>query len=415
MDQEPNQSRASLRNLVTDSRSWAVSEQAARDTWLRLRDLLSRHWPVRPLFGEMGRGVVVIVTALFLLSSAASILGGRYWAVREDLAREEFERARGLNSQGQHEQALRRLRAAFHLELHNREYQMALTLTLIALGRYDEARLQLNDILRSDPTNAPANLLLARIASNESSPDVDTAIQYYQRSIYGLWPDNPVRHRIDARFELAHYLAEQGRIEQLRAELIMLASDIRDDRGELVRVGYLMLFARSPSQAEMVFARVLSQDSRDAEALAGLGKAQLEMGNFAASERSFLRAARANRGNEEIGRQLALVREIRALNPKRLGLGIYVSAARARNLLELTRDRLAACADPETLPPEARENLTEAEAQLSARRRGAPTVESVDQKIALSFRLFHEAGQSCENPERNEPLERLMTAFATEQ
>lgn len=415
MDQRPNPSRTSLRSLLLDSRPWVSSEQTAKEVWQNLREFFERHWFTHPLLGEMGRSVVLIFTALFLLSTVASILSVRYWAARENLAHEEFERARGLNAQGQHEQALRRLRAAFHLELHNREYQMALTLTLIELERYDEARLQLNDILRSDPTNAPANLLLARIAASEGPPDIDTAIQYYQRSIYGLWPDDPLRHRIDARFELAHYLAEQGRMEQLRAELIMLASDIRDDRGELVRVGYLMLFAHSPAQAEMVFARALSQNPRDAEVLAGLGKAQLEMGNFAASERSFLRAARANRENEEIRRQLALVREIRALNPKRLGLGIYVSASRARNLLSLTRERLSACAKPEALSPEAVRDLAEAEEQLSARQRGAPTVESVDRKIELSLRLFREAGQACENPESNEALERLMGALAEEQ
>src|SRR5690606_5996824 len=106
--------------------------------------------------------------------------------------------------------------------------------------------------------------------------------------------------------------------------------------------GYLMLFARTPAQAETVFTRALGQEPRNADALAGLGKAQLENGNFTASEQAFLRAARANPGNAEIRRQLALVQQIRALNPKRRGLSIRVSASRALHLLSVTHARLAA-------------------------------------------------------------------------
>lgn len=415
MDQEPSQSSTSLKNLLADSQSHALSEQGVRQAWNYLREKAHYHLVVHPILGEVGQSALLIFTALFLLSSTAGILNGRYWATRETLAHEEFERARGLNAQGQHEQALRRLRAAFHLEQHNREYQMALTLTLIQLERYDEARIQLDDILRNDPTNAPANLLLARIAANEGTASVDTAVQYFQRAIYGLWPDQPIRHRIDARFEFAHFLASEERIEELRAELIILATDIRDDVDELLRVGYLMLFARSPAQAETVFARALGQDPRNADALAGLGKAQLENGNFSASEQAFLRAARANPGNAEIRRQLALVQQIRALNPKRRGLGIHVSANRALHLLSVTRARLAACADPKLLPPEAQEDLAAAATLLESKRRGAPTVESIDANISLTIRLFHDGSDFCDNPEQNLAVEYLMHTLATEQ
>lgn len=415
MDQETSPSRPSIKNLLSDSQSHIFSEQWLKNAWLYLRGKAHHHLVAHPILGEMGQSALLIFAALFLLSSTAGILNGRYWAARETLAHEQFERARGLNAQGQHEQALRRLRAAYHLEHHNREYQMALTLTLIQLERYDEARIQLDDILRNDPTNAPANLLLARIAASEGAASEDTAIQYFQRAIYGLWPDQPQRHRIEARFELAHFLATEERIEQLRAELIVLAADIRDDIDELLRVGYLMLFARSPAQAETVFTRALGQDPRNADALAGLGKAQLENGNFAASEQAFLRAVRANPGNAEIRKQLALVQRIRALNPKRRGLGIYLSASRALDMVAATHARLIACADPNTLPPEAKEDLAAAKPLLEAKRRGAPTVEAIDSNIALAIRLFHDGSDFCANPEENVAIGYLVIALAREQ
>lgn len=386
-----------------------------RNAWESLRDKARYYLVLHPILGEMGQRALFISAALFLLSSTAGILSGRYWATREALAHEEFERARGLNAQGLHEQALRRLRAAFHLEHKNRDYQMALTLTLIQLERYDEARIQLDDILRSDPTNAPANLLLARIAAGKGASSMDSAVQYFQRAIYGLWPDDPMRHRIDTRFELAHFLASEDRTEELRAELIILAADIRDDPGQLLNTGYLMLFARSPAQAETVFTRVLGQDPRNPQALAGLGKAQLETGNFAASEQALLRAVRANPGNAEVREQLALVQRIRALNPKRRGLGIYVSANRAKDLLKITFDRLVACADLKSLPPEVQEDVAAAATRLETGRRGAPTAESVDERIALAIRVFHDGSDFCVNPAANPAVEHLTRALAVEQ
>ncbi len=415
MDREPHPKRPSLKELLAGSQSGAISGQGVRHAWQSLRARVHHHLVLHPFFGEVGQRALLIFTALFILSSTAGILNGRYWAARDTLARGEFERARGLNAQGLHEQALRHLRAAFHLERKNRDYRMAFTLTLIQLERYGEARIQLDEILRDDPTNAPANLLLARIAASEGAASMDSAVQYYQRAIYGLWPDNPLHHRIDTRFELAHFLASEDRIEELRAELIILASDIRDDPGQLLNTGYLMLFAHAPAQAETVFTRVLGRYPRNAEALAGLGKAQLETGNFAASEQTFLRAARANPENLEVRKQLALVQQIRALNPKRRGLGIYVSADRAGHLLKITLDRLAACADRKSLPPEVQDDMAAAATHLETRRRGAPTAESIDARIELAIRLFHDGSDFCVNPAEQPAVEHLTRALAVEQ
>lgn len=415
MDPEPNPSRSSFKTLLADSYSQTLSEPWLKGAWDFLRQQVHHHFVAQPLIGEMGQSALLIVSALFLLSSAAGILGGRYWVTRANLAHEEFERARGLNAQGQHDDALRHLRAAFHLEHHNREYQMALILTLFELERFDEARLQLNDILKADPTNAPANLLLARIAASDPALQMDTAVQYYQRAIYGLWPSEPARSRIDTRFELANLLAGEGRVEELRAELIVLAADVRDDVPQLLQVGYLMLFAKSPDQAETVFLRAIGQAPRNAEALAGLGKAQLETGNFPASEQAFLRAARYNPENAEIRRHLALVQRIRELNPKRRGLGIYLAADRARDLVSRTNQRIQACVEEAILPADALADRTAAARRLEQRRRPAPTMESVDADIALAIRLYHHGSDFCPNPDRDEALERLLLALSSEQ
>jgi tetratricopeptide (TPR) repeat protein len=401
----------SFKTLLADSQSQTLSEPWLKSAWDFVRDKAHHHLVAHPLLGEMGQSALLIFLALFLLSSAAGILSGRYWATRASLAHEEFERARGLNAQGQHEAALRHLRAAFHLEHDNRNYQMALILTLIRMERYDEARLQLNDILKADPTNAPANLMLARIAASDPALQIENAVQYYQRAIYGLWPSDPIRNRIDARFELANLLASEDRIEELRAELIVLASDVRDDVPQLLQVGYLMLYAKSPEQAEIVFSRVLGQAPRNAEAHAGLGKAQLETGNFAGAEQAFLRASRLNPENEEIRRNLEIVQRIRTLDPKWRGLGIHTSASRALELVRQTLTRLNNCADATTLPPEVNADRAAAEKRLQEPRRGTPDAETLDADIALAARLFHDGSHFCANPQPDEAMERLLLAI----
>lgn len=415
MDPEPSPSRSSFKSLLADSYSQTLSEPWLKGAWDLVREKAHHYFVAHPLLGEMGQSALLIVSALFLLSSAAGILGGRYWVTRANLAHEEFERARGLNAQGQHDDALRHLRAAFHLEHHNRDYQMALILTLVELERFDEARLQLNDILKADPTNAPANLLLARIAAADPALQMDAAVQYYQRAIYGLWPDEPLHNRISTRFELANLLASEGRIEELRAELIVLAADVRDDVSQLLQVGFLMLFAKSPGQAETLFLRVIGQDPRNAEGLAGLGKAQLEQGNFAGSAQALLRASRYNPDNTEVGRLLGVVQRILAMNPKQRGLGIYSAANRARELVSRTHQRLELCADAATLPADALADRAAAGARLKESRRGVPTMESVDADIALAVRLYHHGSDFCRNPDQDEALERLLLALSSEQ
>lgn len=413
VDREAHPGTFRWRSLLEDSVSQHLSEDALKQNWGRLVDFTAQLSREFPLAAELMRRVLPMLAALFLLSTFAGLLASSYWSHRGQIAREEFERARGLNAQGQHARALRYVRSAAHLEHRNPEYQMALATTLIQLGRFDEAKLQLFGILRKDPTNAEVNLLLARIAAEDGDDGLDEAVQYYQRAIYGLWPANPAENRIRTRFELVDFLASQGRLELLRAELLVLASDLREEPELLERTGFLMLYAEAPENAIGVFQRLLAVAPSDPRAMAGLGKAHLESGNFPAAEQWLQRALRVNPRSSAIQEELALVREVRALDPMARGLSRRARADRAAALLALNYQPLFACATRRILPEEAQQDLSRARDRLEQKRNLQPADEEIESDITLARQLHEQFDLHCEERKEPEALRRLMAVIAS--
>ncbi|MCW5965901.1 MAG: tetratricopeptide repeat protein [Bryobacterales bacterium] len=412
MDTDAQQSSSRLKALLSDNFSQHLSEDALKQFWQRVYGLARHHLVDHPLLGELTQRILLLLLALFMVSTLAGVLASSYWSQREQIARHEFERSRALNAQGQHARALRYLRSAAHLEHKNLEYQMALASTLIQLRRYDEARLQLHDLLRKDPTNAEANLRLARISSEEGDDKLDITVQYFQRAIYGLWPTNPPENRIRTRFELVDYLASQDRLELLRAELIVLASDLRDEPEHLERTGFLMLYAKAPENALAVFQRFLALAPSDVRAFAGIGKAYLEMGNFPAAEQWLQRAFRLNPSNAAIEADLALVREVRALNPVTRGLSRGARGSRMNALLAMNYQPLYACATSRTLDEEVQQDLTRARQHLEQKRALQPTDEELEADLSLARELYQHFNTHCKVEEAPEILHRLMALLA---
>lgn len=409
MDTEAHHRGSRLKALYEDSFSQHLSEDALKKGWQRLRRLAEQFVVQQPFLTDLAQRVVPLLVALFVLSTVAGVLSANYWSQRESIAQHEFERARGLNAQGQHDRALRYLRSAAHLEHNNQEYQMELAATLIRMRRHDEARLQLHALLRKDPTNAEANLRLARIAADEGEGSLDLAVQYYQRAIYGLWLSDPSENRIRTRFELVDFLASQDRIGLLRAELIVLASDIRDEPEYLERTGFLLLYAQSPENAALVFERLLAITPNEVRAMGGMGKAQLELGNYPAAEQWLMRASRLNPRNPAIENELARVRTIRAINPMQRGLSRRARADRANALLAMNYHPLYACASGRILPQEVQEDLARARFRLQDKKKPTPEEDDVESDISLSRQLYTHLVVHCDPHKAPNELRSLMT------
>jgi tetratricopeptide (TPR) repeat protein len=108
-------------------------------------------------------------------------------------------------------------------------------------------------LLETDPTDAFASLILARVLKEEAR--YREAVSYFHRAIYGRFSDDPEGNRLKTRFELIDVLAERKSKEELLAQLLAVADEAPGDLKTRKRIGRLFLAAGSPSRAAEVFSR----------------------------------------------------------------------------------------------------------------------------------------------------------------
>lgn len=150
----------------------------------------------------------------------------------------------------------------------------------------------------------------------------------------------------------------------------------------------------------------------DVRAMAGIGKAYLEMGNFPAAEQWLQRAFRLNPRNAAIEADLALVREVRALNPVTRGLSRGARGSRMNALLAMNYQPLYACATSRTLPEEVQQGLARARQRLEQKRTPQPTDEELEADLSLARELYQDFNSHCEAEDAPETLRRLMALLA---
>jgi tetratricopeptide (TPR) repeat protein len=210
-------------------------------------------------------------------------------------------------------------REALSVSSDNREYRLALGLTLVGAGRIGEAAVYLAEVLQQDPTNGRANLGVARIAAQQGR--TADAVTGYHRAIYGSWPANQAANPVQVRFELAAFLDKAGLRTQATAELLAIIGYVPHDTAAKKRVGRLLLDYGSPGQSAEVFRGLVRDNNRDAEAYSGLGAAEFSGEQYAAAREAFGSASRLNPTDEASQREMALCERILDLNPTVRGLG----------------------------------------------------------------------------------------------
>src|SRR5262249_50432321 len=160
------------------------------------------------------------------------------------------------------------------------DYRLDLGLALIKAGRFGEATIYLDEVLRQQPNSGPANVGVATIDAQEGR--IDSAVTHYRRAIYGSWPNEPAQNRIRARIGLFEILRKSGRETQARAELLALAADVPDDSSLRKEVGRLLIDFGLVSEAAGLFRGLLKHGPPDPAEYDGLGEAELGMNNYTA-------------------------------------------------------------------------------------------------------------------------------------
>src|SRR5579885_625236 len=202
------------------------------------------------------RAFAAVILSMAVLFAFTGFLVRAWRSGRSQRANRHFEMGRQLAQQGRSDQAVEEYRAALSFSPNDTRYRLALALALMSFGRLDEAEAHLGELRESDPTNAVVNLALARISVRQH--DWDEAVLDYHRAIFGLWPEQPEKNRVQARFELVDLLMRRQKQKEVLAELLELAAETPGDTAVQRRVASLLLANGAARNAADLYQSILT-------------------------------------------------------------------------------------------------------------------------------------------------------------
>jgi len=354
------------------------------------------------------RGLTITLAALAILFAGTTVLAHWYQNQRLERAASSFQRGSELAREGQHERAIEQFRNALAVSRESAEYRLALARSLMALGRYGEAALQLSEVLKADPAEALPNLLLARIAASQGK--TEDAYNYYHRAVYGYWPSSPEANRLSARWELVDMLAKTKQTTRIVSELLGLADESRDDTGAQQRIARMLLDNQAPTQAAQIAEGVIKRDPKDFETRTVLGRAEMELGNYQLARDAFRRALAYNPKYEPARENMAVVNEVLSLDPTLRGLGAAERYRRSRDLATRALSALEQCLKERLVPPETADLVDQARQALA----GKPVVRAAaaENNIALAEELWQHRTDLCGPKYDDEPVARVLARIA---
>jgi tetratricopeptide (TPR) repeat protein len=183
--------------------------------------------------------------------------------------------------------------------------------------------------------------MLARVAAKRNEPN--KAVDYYQRAVYGYWPQSNMSGRRAARWELVDLLQTQNRRNELVGELMQLYANAPNDPKEKSKIGFMLLQYGATSNAIEVFQDLAREDPKYVEAHHGLGEAYFNSGDYLAARREVQRAIHLDPHDKENVQLLALVNAVISIDPALPRLSTAERLARSRALLERVLRNLSQC------------------------------------------------------------------------
>lgn len=204
--------------------------------------------------------------------------------LQPEQARPRFLTGLALERSGKLAEALGQYESAMKLDEKTFDVRFALGRVLLTLNRAADAEERFREALALRKDSAPAHLGLAN--SLLSQKKLEAAAAEFAAYLE-LQPQDR-----DARVERAGVLADLERDDEALAELDRAESGAPATLAALKLRAQILTIQKKPDQAATALQRAAQLDPRDAEVRARLGRALLEMKNYAAAERE-LRAALA--------------------------------------------------------------------------------------------------------------------------
>ncbi len=359
--------------------------------------------PVGPLLV----GILTVVVATLGLSG---LLTYRYRVNLRAKGAEYYLQGNELAAAGRLEEAILKYRNALSIS-HDNKHRLALAEKLLQAQRPNEAIIYFSELLRTEPNSGPANVGYARIMAEQGN--IEEATTYYQRAIYGNWPEDPRGNQVRTRMEYVALLRNHGGERQALSELVKLDELVKDDVTIRKRIAQTMTELGAQREAREIYRDIVNRDGRDTEALVALGEAELALERFQNAGDVFRRAQKLRPDDDAIRGRLLVAEEILMLDPTPRGLGARERYRRSQALVELTRNALVGCAsfDDQTPVPDALQQLLKTAGEAASTRRQPRSYDdATEENIATAGELWSYRGTMCGPPgDSFEPLSRVMT------
>ncbi len=283
--------------------------------------------------------VLAVVSVLFFVFVTG--LSHAFEAQQESLGSRWFARGVADLKAAHYQPAVSDLRAALQYSREDSEYQLKLAEALIGDGRNSEAAAYLVNLWEREPENGWVNLDLARIAVQKG--DRQQALRYYHNAIYATWSGNQEVERRQARLELVAFLLSIGDREQAESELIALAANLENDPAQHEQAGELFFEVGDYEHALAEDGVALTEEPRDATALAGAGRASFELGRYPKAEEYFDQALQVAPGNEQLAGELKDAELTVAMDPFRRQISFAQRSGIVMDAFAAAGERLKAC------------------------------------------------------------------------
>ena len=203
--------------------------------------------------------------------------------------------------------------------------------------------------------------------------------------------------------------------------MVDLRRDAPDDPLIKKRIGAHFLRVGAPSRALQVFEELIESNPNDGEAHAGIGEGELALAHYYSARTAFQRAFRLLPDHPDVQQRLALLEQIRALDPTYRPYGNVLSSAeryrRGRELLDRVVKVFEHCMNPAagpdfvgppaSVPDELRPWFDQAKDQLETRRR--VTDDRIATLMSLAEELWLRRESTCDDPDsQDEPMTHVL-------
>jgi thioredoxin-like negative regulator of GroEL len=284
--------------------------------------------------------IIVLSLSSILFFFLVSGLSGLYQRTLSSRAKLWSDHGENDLSAGRTTQAMKDFQVALTYSRDNFNYELRLAQTLVTLRRTEEARVYLINLWQRQPENGAVNLQLARIYANKN--DVSQALRYYHNAIYAVWTGNPEAQQLSARLELVRFLLDSKSPNQAEAELIAVGRNLPEDASLQMQIGDLFMRVPDYDRALVLYRQALKFNRHNPDALARLGRAAFELGQYQSAERYLQSALAERRDDTQSAQLLETCRAVQKLDP-------YTSwSSRERDRMVLSNfdtagDRLNSC------------------------------------------------------------------------